>query len=185
MNVIEQILTLYREKGQRLYFGEAVTESEHALQCAHLAMQSGASSELVAAALLHDVGHLLHGLPEDIAEHGLDGRHEEQGAAWLARYFGQPVVAPVRLHVNAKRFLCATEPEYLAGLSEASLRSLHLQGGPMSREEARCFEEEPWFREAIAVRRWDDAAKATGLIVPGLDHYRPCLEEALNSSNVA
>lgn len=184
VNVIDRILTLFREKGNGAYFGEAVTETEHALQCAHLAEQSGAAPELVAAALLHDVGHLLHGLPEDIADQGLDGRHEEGGAAWLARYFGPAVVDPVRLHVAAKRYLCAVEPSYLAGLSPASVQSLQLQGGPFTLDEARRFEQEPWFRSAVAVRRWDDGAKVPDLVVPGLDHYRPCLEAALKQGGV-
>jgi phosphonate degradation associated HDIG domain protein len=179
MSVIDQILTLFREKGNGAYFGEAVTETEHALQCAHLAAQSGAGPELVASALLHDVGHLLHGLGEDLAERGIDGRHEQAGAAWLGRHFGPAVVDPVRLHVAAKRYLCAVEPDYHAGLSEASRLSLRLQGGPMSAEEVSRFEREPWFRAAVAVRRWDDGAKVPGLAVPGLDHYRPCLEAVL------
>jgi phosphonate degradation associated HDIG domain protein len=179
MNVVDRILTLLREKGQGAYFGEAVTEMEHALQCANLAEQSGADAELIAAALLHDVGHLLHGLPEDIAEKGLDGRHELGGAAWLKPHFGPAVVGPVRLHVSAKRYLCAVEPAYLASLSEASRRSLHLQGGPMSVEEVHRFEREPAFRSAVAVRRWDDAAKVPGLAVPGLEHYRAYLQSAL------
>jgi phosphonate degradation associated HDIG domain protein len=179
MNVIDRLFTLFGEKGQGAYFGEAVTQTEHALQCAHLGEQSGAGPELIAAALLHDVGHLLHGLPEDVAERGLDGRHEEGGAAWLNRAFGPAVVDPVRLHVAAKRYLCAVEPDYRAGLSDASQRSLRLQGGPMSSEEVSCFEQEPYFRAAVAVRRWDDAAKVPGQVVPGLEHYRPCLEAVL------
>jgi phosphonate degradation associated HDIG domain protein len=179
MTVIDRLFTLFREKGDGAYFGEAVTETEHALQCAHLAGQSGAAPELIAAALLHDVGHLLHGLPEDVAERGIDGRHEEAGAAWLKRSFGPAVVDPVRLHVAAKRYLCTVEPAYHAGLSEASRRSLRLQGGPLSPEEVCRFEQELWFRSAVAVRRWDDRAKVPGLIVPGLDHYRPCLEAVL------
>jgi phosphonate degradation associated HDIG domain protein len=179
MSIIDHIFPLFREKGQGAYFGEAVTETEHALQSAHLAESSGATPELIAAALLHDVGHLLHGLPEDIAEHGIDGRHEEAGAAWLGRYFVMAVVDAVRLHVAAKRYLCAVEPDYRAGLSEASQRSLRLQGGPMSPEEVCRFEQEPGFRSAVAVRRWDDGAKVPGLVVPGLDHYRPCLEAVL------
>jgi len=118
-------------------------------------------------------------LPEEIAEHGIDGRHEEGGAAWLKRHFGPAVVDPVRLHVTAKRYLCAVEPDYYAGLSAASQRSLRLQGGPLSREEVRRFELELGFRSAVAVRRWDDAAKVPGLAVPGLEHYRPYLEAAL------
>lgn len=179
MNIIDRVFTLFREKGNGAYFGEDVTETEHALQSAHLAEQSGASQELIAAALLHDIGHLLHGLPEDVAERGIDGRHEQGGADWLEQYFGPPVVDPVRLHVAAKRYLCAVEPDYHAGLSEASRRSLHLQGGAMSAEEVRRFEREPWYRSAVAVRRWDDGAKVPGLVVPGIEHYRPCLEAVL------
>src|SRR5262245_20302558 len=184
MSVVDRILQLFAEKGQGMYFGEAVTETEHALQSAHLAETAGAGNELIAAALLHDIGHLLHGLGEDIAEQGIDGRHEEGGAAWLARYFGPAVAEPVRLHVAAKRYLCAVDPVYHAALSAASRRSLELQGGPFSREEARRFEREPFWEAAVALRRWDDAAKVPGLAVPGLEHYRPCLEAALVNREV-
>src|SRR6516162_3828711 len=137
MTVVERIFTLFPQKRNGAYFGQADTETEHALQCAHLAEQSGAGPEQIVAALLHDVGHLLHDLPEDVAERGVDGRHEEAGAAWPKRYFGPAVVDAVRLHVAAKRYLCAVEPQYRGGLSEASLRSLRLQGGPMSPAEVR------------------------------------------------
>jgi [1-hydroxy-2-(trimethylamino)ethyl]phosphonate dioxygenase len=176
MSVIDEVFSLFRDRGQGAYFGEAVTETEHALQCAHLAEKSKGRSELIAAALLHDVGHLLHGLGEDIAEKGHDGRHEQAGAAWLALHFSPAVVDPVRLHVAAKRYLCAVEPRYLDGLSPASRLSLELQGGCFTPEQARQFEQEPWFRSAVAVRRWDDEAKVPGLAVPGLEHYRKHLE---------
>lgn len=185
MNIIDRIFHLFEEKGNGAYFGEAVTETEHALQSAHLAEQSGAESPLIAAALLHDVGHLLHGLPEDLADRGIDGRHEEEGAAWLQRFFGSQVVDPVRLHVAAKRYLCAIDPDYQAALSAASQRSLLLQGGPMSPEEIHDFEQEPWFRSAVAVRRWDDQAKVPGLAVPGLEHYRSCLKAAFRTREEA
>ena len=179
MNVIDLLFTLFTEKGQGAYFGEGVTETEHALQCAHLAEQSGADDALIAAALLHDIGHLLHGLPEDIAGRGIDGRHEDEGAAWLQRYFGPDIVAAVRLHVAAKRYLCAVEPDYFTRLSAASRLSLRLQGGAMTQQEIRSFEQEPGFRSAVAVRRWDDRAKVPGLAVPGLEHYRKHLEAVL------
>jgi phosphonate degradation associated HDIG domain protein len=185
MDIIDRIMTLFHEKGAAAYFGESVTELEHALQCAHLAEQAGAEPALISAALLHDVGHLLHGLPEDLAERGIDGQHEERGAKWLARDFPSAVIDPVRLHVAAKRYLSAIEPDYHAALSEASQRSLHLQGGPMSPDEARRFEQELWFRSAVAVRRWDDAAKVPGLVVPGLDHYRSFLRDALKGGEAA
>lgn len=181
MNIIDELFRLFAAKGNGAYFGEDVTETEHALQCAHLAERAGAPGEVIAASLLHDVGHLLHGLGEDIAERGIDSRHEEAGAAWLANHFVPAVSEPVRLHVAAKRYLCAIDPAYHAGLSPASRRSLDLQGGPMSPEEARRFEGLPHFTAAVALRRWDDAAKVPGLSVPGLEHYRRHLEAALPS----
>lgn len=185
MSVIDDLYAVFREKGAALYFGEAVTETEHALQCAHLAEQARAADPVVAAALLHDLGHLLHGLAEDIAAHGVDGRHEAAGAEWLARHFGPAVVDPVRLHVAAKRYLCAVEPEYEAGLSDSSRLSLRLQGGLMTPAEVAGFEREPWFREAVAVRRWDDMAKVPGWVVPDLDHYRPVLQAVVSNREAA
>jgi phosphonate degradation associated HDIG domain protein len=181
--MIDLLLTVLRERGGGAYFGEAVTEAEHALQCAHLARQAGASDSLIAAALLHDIGHLLHALGEDVAARGIDARHEDAGADWLARHFGLPmsVVEPVRLHVAAKRYLCAIDPAYLAGLSPASVQSLALQGGPFSPEEVREFERLEFWREAVALRRWDDGAKVAGLEVPGLEEYRPLLESLLEA----
>ena len=179
MSFLDHLFNLFTEKGQGAYFGEAITETEHALQCAHLAEQSGADDALIAAALLHDVGHLLHDLPEDIAGRGIDGRHEHGGADWLERHFGPAVVVPVRWHVAAKRYLCAVAPDYAAELSPASRLSLRLQGGPMTEEEVRAFEQEPWSLSAVAVRRWDDAAKVPGLAVPGLEYYREHLQAVL------
>jgi len=185
MSVIDRLFALFRERGLGAYFGEAVTETEHALQCAHLAKQSGAGPELIAAALLHDMGHLLHGLGEDVAEREIDGRHEDVGAAWLGQFFGHAVADPVRLHVAAKRYLCAVEPEYANALSPASRTSLRIQGGPMAGDEVRRFEAEPNFRAAVAVRQWDDAAKVPGLSVPDLEHYRPVLETVLRPAEAA
>ena len=179
MTTVDQILDLFRQKGDTAYFGEAVSQTAHALQTAHLAETAGASSTLIVAALLHDVGHLLHALAENIDQAGVDARHEDEGAAWLAKRFGSEVVDPVRLHVAAKRFLCATEPHYLDQLSPASLRSLTLQGGPMHPAEIRAFQAEPFHGEAVALRCWDDQAKVSDLEVPGLDSYRPLLEVAL------
>ena len=178
MDVVDIVLRLFAVGGEQAYFGEAVSQTAHALQSAHLAERAGADDALVVAALLHDVGHLLHGLPEDVAERGIDGRHEEGGADWLARHFGPAVSEPVRLHVAAKRYLCAVEPSYLAGLSPASRRSLELQGGPFDAEAVRSFVAGPFFRDAVRLRRWDDEAKVPGLEVPGLDHYRGRLARA-------
>ncbi len=143
----------------------------------HLAQQAGAPDELIAGALLHDIGHLMHGLGEDIAEHGVDGKHEDVGAEWLEGEFPQVVIDCVRLHVAAKRYLTATDPGYLEGLSATSLESLRLQGGPFSDEEVADFERsEPNWEMAIQARRWDDEAKVVGLEVPAVESYRDLLE---------
>jgi phosphonate degradation associated HDIG domain protein len=173
---VDEIIRIFETQGHAAYYGEPVSQKEHALQAAFHAEQAGARDSLVAAALLHDIGHLIHALPEDIAEQGVDARHEAAGQAWLARYFGPEVTEPVRLHVNAKRYLCAVDPAYRGGLSPASVLSLELQGGPFRPEEVREFEKNPHFRDAVQLRRWDDLAKVKDLQVPGLDHYRRALE---------
>jgi len=123
MNVVDEICDLFATKGHAAYVGEPVSQLEHALQAAHHAEQAGASDALVVAALLHDIGHLVHKLPEDAADHGIDTRHEQLGQAWLARSFGPAVTEPIRLHVPAKRYLCATDADYVAHLSAASVQS--------------------------------------------------------------
>ena len=171
MHRVEEILRLFQARGHDAYLGEPVSQAEHALQAAHLAVLDGAPDALVVAALLHDVGHLLHDLGEDVADRGIDARHERSGGSWLARNFGPEVAEPARLHVDAKRYLCAAEASYLDGLSRASRQSLALQGGPMTLEEIRAFEANPHHREAVRLRRWDDEAKVPGLEVPGLESY--------------
>lgn len=179
MNVVDEICRLLAAQGHAAYVGEPVSQLEHALQTAHHAEQAGSGDALVVAALLHDVGHLLHKRPEHAADDGIDTRHEQLGQAWLKRHCGPEVSEPVRLHVSAKRYLCATDPEYLAQLSPASMQSLRLQGGPFRRDEVSDFERNPHFRAAVTLRRWDDLAKVPGLEVPSLVHYRPRLERVL------
>jgi phosphonate degradation associated HDIG domain protein len=175
----ESILRLFRERGHAAYFGEAVSQTEHALQAAWAAEKTGAAAPLIAAALLHDVGHLQHDLPEDCAGAGIDDAHEERGARWLAGYFSPAVVEPIRLHVAAKRFLCATEDGYFDQLSEVSRVSLRLQGGPFTPPEVAAFRLNPHAEAAVALRRWDEQAKVAGLRTPPLEHFRPYLEQAL------
>jgi phosphonate degradation associated HDIG domain protein len=175
MTVADEVIRLMTERGGEAYFGEPVSQLEHALQTAWLATRAGASRELVLAALLHDVGHLLHDLSESVAAEGIDTRHEVAGYEWLLTRFGAQVAEPARHHVAAKRYLCRVDPGYLARLSPASIQSLQLQGGPFNAEEIRIFESEPYYREAVMVRRWDDEAKAPGLQVPGLDAYESLL----------
>jgi phosphonate degradation associated HDIG domain protein len=183
VGAVAQILRLFAQRGDSAYGGEAVSQREHALQAAHLAQASGAGADLIAAALLHDVGHLLHNLPDDAPDEGVDDRHETLAGRWLTRWFGPGVIEPVRLHVAAKRYLCAVEPGYLEQLSGPSRVSLELQGGPMDHAECQQFEESPHSQAAVALRRWDDAAKIPALTVPAIDHYIPCLETALKRSS--
>jgi gamma-butyrobetaine dioxygenase len=173
---ITDILELLERLGGSAYYGEAVTQREHALQAAAAAEESGAPPALVAAALVHDVGHLLAGEEADAA---VDRAHEEVGARWLARWFGPEVTEPVRLHVPAKRYLCFADEHYHAGLSAASRASLRLQGGPFTREHAEQFFAGPHAQAAVALRRWDEAAKVPGLATPDLEHFRPYLEQTL------
>jgi phosphonate degradation associated HDIG domain protein len=182
MGTVDEIFALFERRGDEAYFGEPVSQTEHALQAAYQAESEGAPGTLVVAALLHDVGHLVHGLAEDVADQGVDGRHEAVGEAWLSRHFGLEVAEPVRLHVAAKRYLCAVDARYGEQLSPASVQSLTLQGGPFSLAEVQAFEQHRYFREAVRLRRWDDAAKTPGLEVPGLEHYRSRLQAAISGS---
>lgn len=173
--IIDDIFKLFNERGHRQY-GEDVTELQHALQCAMFAARAGEPDSVVAACLLHDYGHLLHNLGEDIAEQGLDAQHEELGSDHLALYFPPKIVTPIRLHVTAKRYLCWQQPDYFNGLSEASQLSLQLQGGAMMEEEANAFEQNPHSDAAIRLRRYDDAGKIKDLATPELEAYRSLLE---------
>jgi phosphonate degradation associated HDIG domain protein len=172
------LLRLFEERGDAAYLGEPVSQTEHALQTAWVAERAGAGSSLIVAALLHDMGHLLHDLPENCADAGLDDAHEILGARWLDQHFGAEIAEPVRLHVDAKRFLCTIDPAYLGLLSEASLRSLQLQGGPFTPDEAARFRKHPYAEAAVALRRFDEQAKVPGQPTPALEHFRPYLEAA-------
>lgn len=177
--VVEFILQVFRERGSSLYGGEEVTQLDHALQAAGMARKANSKPSLVVAALLHDVGHLLHDLPENAAEQGIEDHHEELAAEWLATHFSPDVVEPARLHVAAKRYLFAVEPEYRGRLSPASQLSLKLQGGPMNVSEVEQFRSLPHFSDAILLRRWDEAAKIPGLVVPPLEDYVDDIEHEL------
>jgi gamma-butyrobetaine dioxygenase len=178
-SLIDDIFRVMRERGARQYLGEPVSLAEHMLQSAHAAEVDGASPTVVAAALLHDYGHLVHEGPEDAADHGIDTRHEEVAFAFLGGCFGPAVAEPIRMHVAAKRYLCAVDPAYLNELSPASLQSLELQGGPLSPAEVAAFESSPYADDAVRLRRYDDIGKEPGLATAGLEHYRPLLESLL------
>lgn len=170
MTVLAQIHAAFTRRGHEGY-GEGVSQLDHALQCGAFAERDGAPAALVAAAFLHDIGHLLHDLPQDVADSGLDTQHESTGSAWLSQYFGPEVTEPVRLHVAAKRYLSIAEPGYFDKLSDASKLSLKLQGGPMTADQARVFEAEPFFADAVRLRRWDEEGKIVGYQGPGAAHF--------------
>jgi phosphonate degradation associated HDIG domain protein len=177
--VVEKIIDLIEKNGDSEYGGEAVTQGEHALQAAYLAMEDGCQSNVIVASLLHDIGHMLHALPDDAPEQGIDDFHEELGYRFVDKYFKQAVAEPVRLHVAAKRYLCTHDPNYLALLSEPSIVSLHLQGGPMSQEECRLFEQNPFYLDAVRLRQIDDLAKVPEMKVHPLSFYRSMMEGQL------
>ena len=168
---------LFAAKGDRMYAGEPVTQLQHALQSGHLAEQAGASDELIVASFLHDLGHLINDQGETPTLRGIDDRHEYVALPFLRDLFGPAVLQPIRLHVDAKRYLCArgdgtlTGAEYWAALSIDSKRSLELQGGIFSEAEATAFEAEPFSRDGVRLRLWDDRAKRQDAQTPPLAHY--------------
>lgn len=170
MDAVDRLLDLLAEKGSALYGRERVSQAEHALQCAALAENEQAGPSLVAAALLHDVGHLLYSKdrPEDEER---DDRHEHVASGHLSRLFGPAVTEPIRLHVDAKRWLSANEPGYFATLSPASVASLRLQGGRFDTAEGAAFLQRPYADEAIRLRRWDDLGKIPGAATRDLHEY--------------
>lgn len=171
---------IFAEGAAEEYLGEPVTIGEHMLQSAQLAEEAGAPDEVVAAALLHDIGHFTHSFPRDAADLGIDSRHEDAGAALLEAFFPPLVVDCVREHVAAKRYLCAVKPDYYRRLSEASILSLGLQGGPMSAEEAEAFGAGPNVEPIVQVRYIDEAAKVPGKPTPDFDHYAPLLQRVVD-----
>ena len=165
------IHTLFTTRGPAWFGAEAVSLLDHALQCAHLAESAGAPPSLVAACLLHDLGHLLGDASEGLGARDVDDAHQYVVIPFLRPHFPEAVLAPIRLHVDAKRFLCALEPDYWLGLSDASRQSLELQGGPFSRAEAARFIAQPYAEDAVRLRRWDDQAKEPRAPTPALSHF--------------
>ncbi|HWA99887.1 MAG TPA: HD domain-containing protein [Pirellulales bacterium] len=185
MEIVHEIADLFREHGASLYGGEAVTQQEHAVQAAWLAEQEQSGPALITAALLHDIGHLLHDLPDDAPDQGIDDHHENSGYRWLTRSFDEAVTEPVRLHVAAKRYLCTVDPSYSQTLSPPSVQSLRLQGGEMTDDDVTTFEQLPHAAAAVRLRRWDDAAKVPGLKTPSLEHFLAYVEQAARSAGLA
>lgn len=167
----DDIETLFGQHGATRYSGEPVTQTEHALQTAFFAEQAGADDELVTACLLHDLGHLLKDHGETPTLRGVDDLHQFSALPFLRGVFPDRVLDAIRWHVDAKRYLCATRPGYQAALSADSQRSLLLQGGVFSADEAAAFIARPHAPDAVRLRLWDDRAKVDGLVTPGLAHY--------------
>lgn len=174
-SIVAELERLFTEQGANEYLGEPVTQAAHMLQAAARAQAEAADDALVAAALLHDVGHFTGTVSGAELMQGTDNRHSHAGADWLAGWFPEQVTEPVRLHVAAKRYLCTVEPGYFDRLSEASVYTLGVQGGPMTAEEVAAFEAGPYAEGAVALRRWDEAAKDPEADVPGFGHYRGLL----------
>ena len=179
-DAVDAIAERYRTWGDDPY-DEKVSQLDHALQCAALAQADGAGDALITAALLHDIGHLFEIERSAAPDHARDLHHERVGAEHLRTTFDDDVVLPIALHVEAKRFLAATDADYAAALSEGSTRSLVVQGGPFTRGECEEFLARPGAEAAIRLRRWDDAGKVVGLEVHDLDHWLPIVRRAAKS----
>lgn len=173
----QEIAAIYEGRAKRGYGLSLVHQLGHALQSAYAAEKAGEDAAMILACLLHDVGHMVHDLGENPAEDGIDDQHEEAGAVWLAPRFGPDIAEPVRLHVAAKRYLVGTEAGYAALLGKDSVRSLELQGGAMTPEQAAAFIKRPWAEEAVRLRRYDELAKDPKAVTPSLEHFLNYLSE--------
>jgi phosphonate degradation associated HDIG domain protein len=184
--IVDELEAIYIESGARRYeVGAAdggVTQLQHALQCARLAEQAGAGDELIVAALLHDLGHLIQRDAHGELDPSLDDAHQYIALPFLRRWYGPGVLEPIKLHVDAKRYLCAIEPGYGERLSAGSRHSLELQGGPFELAQATRFIQRPYAADAVALRRWDDRAKDVAAIVPSFGYWRPLLREVSGST---
>lgn len=172
---------IFDRRGAEEYLGEPVTMGQHMLQGAALAERAGHDEAIIAAALLHDIGHFTSEFGMFTMDDTEDRHHEDAGAAVLERFFPTVITDCVRYHVAAKRYLCATRPEYFARLSEASVHSLNLQGGPMTPAECAAFEQNPNLKAIIAVRYLDDAGKDPDMATPDFWHYAPILQRLVDA----
>lgn len=179
--IVSFIGDIFERRGADSYLGEPVTMSEHMLQGAELAEKAGASEEIIAAALLHDIGHYTNEFPDDALAQGIDNHHDEAGAAILSAFFPPVVTQCVRCHVDAKRYLCATDKEYFSKLSEASVHTLSLQGGPMNKDEVKAFEQNAHLKEIVQVRYWDDLGKVPNHKTPDFNYYAPLLQNVVDA----
>ncbi len=177
--IVEHILDAFAKCGH-LDYGENISMEEHMLQTAFLADENDEEDKVVVAALLHDFGHLICNMPNNTFEEGDDNYHEELGAKALQDWFEDDIVEAVRLHVDAKRYLCAANPEYKDKLSEASITTMAIQGGPMNKREMLAFRRKKGHRIAIRIRAYDDCGKMPEMRRPGLNYYIPKIKKCLS-----
>ena len=179
--IVPFLADIFARRGHEEYLGEEVTMSAHMLQGAHFAEAEGQRVEIIVAALLHDIGHFTSEFGSFTMNDTVDRLHEEAGATVLAEFFPSVVTDCVRDHVAAKRYLCAVDPTYFDDLSDASVQSLSLQGGPMNEAEVAEFEKLENTRDIVQVRLYDDRGKVHGMEVPGFDHYRSMVQGVVDS----
>lgn len=179
-NIVEFIGGIFDRRGDEEYLGEPVTMAEHMLQGATIAEQNGQPEEIIVGALLHDIGHFTSEFGMFSMNDTEDRFHEEAGAEVLERFFPSVITDCVRYHVAAKRYLCATRPDYFNRLSEASVHSLNLQGGPMNAEEVAEFEKNPNLKQIIAVRYLDEAGKRADMETPDYWHFAPMVQRMVD-----
>ena len=178
MSITDEIKSIFLEKGENHFDEGSVTQLSHALQCAQHAEIANSSAEMITACLLHDIGHLLNKDARQAIRNGEDAEHEHIAADYLRSWFGPAVTSPIRWHVDAKRYLCATDKTYFSKLSKGSVRSLEVQGGPFDRQEVASFESQPYYKEAVQLRRWDEASKSTSTTTPSLEHFLNFVSQA-------
>ena len=180
-NIVAFLADIFDRRGSEEYLGEPVTMAQHMLQAAHFAEQASESETVIVAALLHDVGHFTSEFGMFSMADTEDKYHEEAGADILASFFPDLVTDCVRYHVAAKRYLCATKPDYFNRLSEASIHSLNLQGGPMNGDEVKDFATNPNLEEIIRVRFYDEAGKEPDLQTRPFSHYAPMIQRVVDA----
>ena len=180
-NIVDFIGSIFEKRGDEEYLGEPVTMGQHMLQGAAMAEQSREPDEIIIGTLLHDIGHFTSEFGTFSMEDTEDRYHEDAGAAVLEQFFPKVITDCCRHHVAAKRYLCATDPEYFQKLSTASIHSLNLQGGPMSEAELKDFEKNPNLKKILKVRLYDDAGKIPDMITPSFWHFAPLVQKMVDS----
>ena len=185
MSFIEELVEIYATRGFETFEGDrTTTQTSHALQTAAIAEAEGASAEMIVAALLHDIGRIINPDDREITDAGGDAKHEEVAREFLEPYFGPEVTMPIKWHVAAKRYLVATDPAYSKKVSPGSMRSMAGQGGVLLDEEIRAFIEQPFAREGVTLRQWDDRAKSSEAETPPFEHFVPYLVACIKKQDL-